>query len=42
MSAVLGARTPAAAPERATLRHQLLSSLLAPIGIVTLISAVVT
>ena len=42
MSAVLGARTPAAAPERATLRHQLLISLLAPIVIVTLISAVVT
>lgn len=42
MSAVLGARPPAAAPERATLRHQLLISLLAPIVLVTLISAVVT
>ena len=42
MSAIPGARTPAAAPERATLRHQLLISLLAPIVIVTLISAVVT
>ena len=40
MTAVVGARAPAA--ERATLRHQLLISLLAPIVLVTLLSAVVT
>ena len=42
MSAVIREGAPAAAPERATLRHQLLISLLAPIVLVTLISAVVT
>ncbi|HYK15708.1 MAG TPA: sensor histidine kinase N-terminal domain-containing protein, partial [Burkholderiales bacterium] len=40
MSAVVNAAPPAA--ERATLRHQLLISLLAPIVLVTLLSAVVT
>ena len=37
-----GINAPAAATERATLRHQLLSSLLAPIVLVMLLSAVVT
>jgi len=40
VSAVVNAAPPAA--ERATLRHQLLISLLAPIVLVTLLSAVVT
>jgi two-component system sensor histidine kinase TctE len=42
VSAVIPGQAPAPAPERATLRHQLLISLLAPIVLVTLISAVVT
>jgi two-component system, OmpR family, sensor histidine kinase TctE len=42
MSAVINEQPHAAAPERATLHHQLLISLLAPIVLVTLISAVVT
>lgn len=41
MNEILDGRTPLA-PEGATLRHQLLISLLAPIVLVTLISAVVT
>jgi two-component system sensor histidine kinase TctE len=42
MSAVIDAPPAATAPVSATLRHQLLISLLAPIVLVTLISAVVT
>ena len=42
MNAVIRAAPQAQPPERATLRHQLLISLLAPIVLVTLISAVVT
>jgi two-component system sensor histidine kinase TctE len=42
MSAVINERAHAPAPERATLRHQLLISLLAPVVLVTLLSAVVT
>ncbi len=42
MSAVIQAQTIAVRPERATLRRQLLISLLAPIVLLTLISAVVT
>ncbi|MEO7725756.1 MAG: sensor histidine kinase N-terminal domain-containing protein [Burkholderiales bacterium] len=42
MSAVISDKPAAPARERATLRHQLLMSLLAPIVLVTLISAVVT
>jgi two-component system sensor histidine kinase TctE len=42
MSTVIGERAAARKPEKATLRHQLLISLLAPIVLVTLVSAVVT
>jgi two-component system sensor histidine kinase TctE len=42
MSAVVNEHVPSPGAERATLRHQLLISLLAPIVLVTLISAVVT
>ncbi len=41
MSTIIGERLAAPKPEKATLRHQLLISLLAPIVLVTLISAVV-
>ncbi len=42
MSAVIAGKPATPAPERATLRHQLLISLLAPIVLVTIISAAVT
>jgi len=42
VSAVIGERAAARKPEKKTLRHQLLISLLAPIVLVTLVSAVVT